>query len=154
MMKISETLSVPSTRSLRYNCSEGSHARAVATRKAPTSGWWIAERKHMKVDLKTSTLSLICKRNYHLQRMSSRSDRFSHLWKCLYSCVRVSIKVLAYGKWTENLPAFDADGTPQADVIIFTYAYVLIVNIVLMQVVVAGNCKPTFVIYEETCFEP
>ena len=63
--------------------------------------------------------------------------------------MRESIKVLAYGKWTENLPAFDADGTPQADVIIFTYAYVLIVNIVLMQVVVAGNCNPTFVIQEE-----
>ena len=49
----------------------------------------------------------------------------------------------AYGKWTDNLPAFDAEGSPQPDVVVFTYGYVLVVNIVLIQVVVAGACSNT-----------
>ena len=46
-------------------------------------------------------------------------------------------QVISYGQWTENLPAINEDGTGRLDVIIFTYAYVLIVNVVLLQVVVA-----------------
>ena len=45
--------------------------------------------------------------------------------------------VISYGQWTENLPAINEDGTGRVDVIIFTYGYVLIVNVVLLQVVVA-----------------